>query len=129
MTKLTRLEKALGAIHDCGFESLEDLATEYYTSDLSGSPRLASTRRLSRSRKLPVLLASFHPSSAGWTKWETTRYHDEILREAEVLLLNERKRLLEHQQLQELLRQRDMGDEISGIIQDEVSSISFLSAG
>ena len=91
----TRIEKAIEAIRELGFDSVDELATRYYTADLQHRPALQHRRQLSRRRGLVDLLRSIEEDSRDkWTEWEVQRYRDEILRSAEEVLDEEFSRFV-----------------------------------
>lgn len=67
---IDRLENALESVRGSGFLRPDLLTSEYYTINLSASPKLASARRLDRNRGLPLLLSKLRESSSSWTEWE-----------------------------------------------------------
>ncbi|CAE7021160.1 hypothetical protein P3342_004698 [Pyrenophora teres f. teres] len=91
----TRIEKAIEAICELGFDSVDELATQYYTADLQHRPALQHRRQLSRRRGLVDLLRSIAEDSRDkWTEWEVQRYRDEVLRSAEEVLDEEFSRFV-----------------------------------
>lgn len=98
-----RLEYVLDVIHQSGFDSLESVVSQYYTSDFRPSPRLVSSQRLSRNRKLPAVLADLSSSATSWTEWEAQGYKGETVRSAESILAAERKKLVAPGTLQQLM--------------------------
>jgi hypothetical protein len=91
----TRIEKAIEAIRELGFDSVDELATRYYTADLQRRPALQHRRQVSRRRGLVDLLRSIEEDSRDkWTEWEVQRYRDEILRSAEEVLDEEFSRFV-----------------------------------
>jgi hypothetical protein len=125
--QVSRLEKALEAVRESGFPSLDGFVAEYYTAGLGGATKLASSRRLDRNRKLPLLLSRLRESAPSWTEWEARGYRDETLRAAESILQRERTRLSEGTELRELLESSETVDlspefldGVSHIFQDQV---------
>ncbi|KAI0192133.1 hypothetical protein F4808DRAFT_379158 [Astrocystis sublimbata] len=84
-----RLEYVLDSVERAGFENLDALISKYYTAELRNSPAISNTRRLSRKRHLPRILADLRESAPTWTDWEAQGYKDEILRSAESIMLEE----------------------------------------
>ncbi|EME40077.1 hypothetical protein DOTSEDRAFT_74812 [Dothistroma septosporum NZE10] len=86
----TRLESAVQAIRPLGFDSIDELAAQYYTADLQHRPVLSHIRQLSRRRGLTELLRAIREDARdNWTEWEVQRYRDEVLRAAEEILDDE----------------------------------------
>ncbi|EUC39703.1 hypothetical protein COCMIDRAFT_41823 [Bipolaris oryzae ATCC 44560] len=91
----TRIEKAIENIRELGFDSIDELATQYYTADLQHRPALQHRRQLSRRRGLVDLLRAIDEDSRDkWTEWEVQRYRDEVLRSAEEILDEEFSRFV-----------------------------------
>ncbi|KAH6642793.1 hypothetical protein C7974DRAFT_431161 [Boeremia exigua] len=91
----TRIEKAIEVIRELGFDSVDELATQYYTADLQRRPALQHRRQLSRRRGLVDLFRSIEEDSRDkWTEWEVQGYRDEILRSAEEILDEEFSRFV-----------------------------------
>jgi hypothetical protein len=98
-----RLENVLEFINRSGFDSLESVMSEYYTSDFRPFPRLAGSQHLSRNRKLPALLSDLRLNAASWTEWEAQGYKSEIVWSAESILATERKKLAAPSALHQLM--------------------------
>lgn len=89
-TLSSRIESAMEAIRALGFDSIDELAVQYYTADLQDRPVLAHIQRLSRRRGLTRVLASVREQVRdGWTDWEAQGYQEEIVRTAEEVLNDE----------------------------------------
>ncbi|KXS94344.1 hypothetical protein AC578_4410 [Pseudocercospora eumusae] len=85
-----RVEGAIEAIRSFGFDSIDDLATQYYAGDLHDRPNILHRRRLSRRRGLIDLLRAIREDAdTTWTEWEAATYKDEIVRSAEKVLDDE----------------------------------------
>ncbi|KAK3291694.1 uncharacterized protein B0H64DRAFT_435481 [Chaetomium fimeti] len=88
------VEERFSYVLDCarrvGFDwDFDALATQYYARDFeSGSP-LALEQRLSRNRRLPVLLAQLRQLSTTWNHWQRRGYQDETLKTAEEICARE----------------------------------------
>ncbi|KAK2800717.1 hypothetical protein FQN50_008027 [Emmonsiellopsis sp. PD_5] len=87
-----RLEKVLSAIEEAGYESLDAVATDYYTLRFSKDTLLASEQFHSRSRRLGTFLNEVHQSTKAWSKREAASYRDVVIRAAEDLFQEEVKR-------------------------------------
>ncbi|KXT02612.1 hypothetical protein AC579_1992 [Pseudocercospora musae] len=85
-----RIEGAIEAIRSFGFDSIDDLATQYYAGDLHDRPNILHRRRLSRRRGLIDLLRAIREDADNnWTEWEAAPYKDEIVRSVEKVLDDE----------------------------------------
>ncbi|KAI0406435.1 RadR putative transcriptional regulator [Xylaria palmicola] len=78
-----RFEYVLGCAQRVGFDCFDGMATQYYTTNFSPASALALEQRLSRSRRLPGLLAELRKSSSAWSAWQRRGYEDETLKAAE----------------------------------------------
>ncbi|KGO69683.1 hypothetical protein PITC_045430 [Penicillium italicum] len=85
-----RLTKVVALVEESGFESVDELVTEYYTLQV-GDAELASAQSHSRSRNLRPFLQALHESSKQWSVRESSSYKEGILRAAEELLCDEIK--------------------------------------
>ncbi|KAK2772824.1 hypothetical protein FQN53_004429 [Emmonsiellopsis sp. PD_33] len=86
-----RLEKVLLAIEEAGYESLDAVATDYYTLRFPKDTLLASEQFHSRSRRLGTFLNEVHQSTKAWSKREAASYRDVVIRAAEDLFQEEVK--------------------------------------
>lgn len=85
----TRFESVIRAVEKAGFESIDDMSTQYYTAIFKEDsvPYWAQAR--SRSRSLPTFLASLHESTKDWTDRDAQGYRQQIMHSAESVHLNE----------------------------------------
>lgn len=85
----TRFESIIRAVEKAGFESIDDMSTEYYTAIFKEDsvPYWAQAR--SRSRSLPAFLASLHESANDWMDRDVQGYRQQIMHSAESVHLNE----------------------------------------
>ncbi|KAI1384934.1 uncharacterized protein F4822DRAFT_433470 [Hypoxylon trugodes] len=88
-----RLEKVLDAIDEAGFDSVDSMATAYYTSVFPPESPLHSAQALSKRRHLRKLLVALHESSKRWDAQESHNFHEGVMRSAEDILIDEMKSL------------------------------------
>lgn len=85
-----RISFVLDSVHKAGFDSFDELAAEYYTSDeLNTMSAAFEAQRTSRSRGLRQVLETVRQKTASWSEYERSGYKDEIFRAAEALYRNE----------------------------------------
>lgn len=86
-------ERILDVIDEAGFDSVDAMASKYYgTRFKEGTmPHLAQSR--SKSRHLRRFLSSLQTSSKGWSSQDAQGYHEEIMRSAESIYVDELLRL------------------------------------
>jgi hypothetical protein len=123
-----RLEYVLESIHRSGFDGLESVISDYYTSDFRLFPRLASSQHLSRNRKLPGILSDLRTSASSWTEWEAQGYKGEIIRSAESILAAERKKLVASTTLQQFIDKHEKCDGPENAKKDEGLQAAFIIA-
>lgn len=80
-------------VEQAGFDSIDSMATHYYTAEFAEFSSVRHAQRLSRARRLRSLLASLHGSHRGWSERERTGYREEISRAAESLYAEELREL------------------------------------
>lgn len=95
-----RLEWMLECGEAAGFDSFDCLATAYYgsTSLAASSSYLAGEQHLSRSRRLPKLLADLFAAAQSWNAREQRGFHDEVLKTAEAILAAEERSMRERKE-------------------------------
>lgn len=95
-----RLEWMLECGEAAGFDSFDCLATAYYgsTSLAASSSYLAGEQHLSRSRRLPKLLADLFAAAQSWNTREQRGFHDEVLKTAEAILGAEERSMRERKE-------------------------------
>ncbi|CZR59324.1 uncharacterized protein PAC_09216 [Phialocephala subalpina] len=107
-------ERIIRAIEEAGFESVDDMATQYYTATFKEDslPYWAQSR--SRSRSLPALLASLQEGIKNWTTRDAQLYRQQIMHSAEGFFVEEiiRAKQKTAQNL-EVLRQQTCEEEAS----------------
>ncbi|PTB39329.1 hypothetical protein M441DRAFT_28480 [Trichoderma asperellum CBS 433.97] len=88
------LEERLEFMRVCasvaGFHSIDDMAKQYYTADLSHDSVISQEQRNSRHSQLPRVLSKLRKSVKTWTQWEAHRYQYEIIKSAQSLIRSER---------------------------------------
>jgi hypothetical protein len=73
-----RFEKILDCAEAAGFENFDALVTSYYNAskeDFDESSYLANEQRLSRSRRLPKVIADVFEATKNWSVWESRGIH------------------------------------------------------
>ncbi|KAH8653257.1 hypothetical protein BGZ60DRAFT_419837 [Tricladium varicosporioides] len=88
-----RFEKILDCTEAAGFENFDALVTSYYNAskeDFDESSYLANEQRLSRSRRLPKVIADVFEGAKNWSVLESRGFHEEILKTTELMLASER---------------------------------------
>jgi hypothetical protein len=88
-----RFEKILDCTEAAGFENFDAMVTAYYNTskeDFDESSFLANEQRLSRSRRLPKVIADVYEGTKDWSVWERRGFHEEILKTTESMLASER---------------------------------------
>ncbi|KUJ19764.1 uncharacterized protein LY89DRAFT_459988 [Mollisia scopiformis] len=85
----TRFERVIKYVEEAGFESIDDMTTQYYTTVFKEDsvPYWAQSR--SRSRTLPGFLTSVHESTKTWTIRDVQSYQQHVTKIAESIYLNE----------------------------------------
>ncbi|KAI9788274.1 MAG: hypothetical protein M1816_007040 [Peltula sp. TS41687] len=84
-----RFEYVLECAQRVGFNSFDASASQYYTVNFSDTSTLFHEQRLSRSRRLPEILAELRRTSETWTPWERRGHQEEILKTAEQIFAAE----------------------------------------
>jgi hypothetical protein len=85
----TRFESVLRAVEKAGFESVDDMLTQYYTAIFKEDSVPYWTQMRSRSRSLPAFLASLQESTKYWTDRDAQGYRQQIMHSAENVHLSE----------------------------------------
>ncbi|KAI8944362.1 hypothetical protein F4801DRAFT_223458 [Xylaria longipes] len=78
-----QLEYVLSCAQRVGFDSFDTMALHYYTRNFNPASAIALEQHLSRSRRLPELLAELRKQSTNWSAWQRRGYQDETLKTAE----------------------------------------------
>lgn len=85
-----RFSSIMKQVEAAGFESFDDLVTAYYRETFTATSSLANEQRLSRNRRLPKVISDVFQATRDWTTWERYGFHEEILKTAEAMLVEER---------------------------------------
>ncbi|KAI1027911.1 hypothetical protein LB503_011919 [Fusarium chuoi] len=72
-----------------GFESFDDLVTSYYADEFEEASKLFHEQRFSRIRRLPGVFAEILEGARKWEPSERRGLGEEVLREAEAVLMLE----------------------------------------
>ncbi|KAF2029787.1 hypothetical protein EK21DRAFT_112653 [Setomelanomma holmii] len=86
-----RLSHVLKAVAAAGFDSLDDAVVTYYAEALKDDERLRQEQRLSRIRRLPVLLKELHLAAQGWGQWQRRGFQEQIIKSTEDIVIAELK--------------------------------------
>lgn len=84
-----RLVHILKAVAAAGFDSLDDAVLAYYTENLKDEDQLRQQQRLSRIRRLPVLLKELHLAAQDWGPWQRRGFHEQIIKSTEDIIVTE----------------------------------------
>ncbi|KAJ5218410.1 uncharacterized protein N7498_000509 [Penicillium cinerascens] len=84
-----RVAYVLEAAKAAGYETLDELIVDYYTTCFDEGTPLYGQQRLSRSRSLPQFLAACCDAAGGWSDWERKGFREEILKGVEDILVRE----------------------------------------
>jgi hypothetical protein len=85
----TRLSHVLKAVSAAGFDSLDDAVVAYYVQSLKHNKRLWQEQRLSRIRRLPVLLEQLHLAAQSWGEWQRRSFQEQIIKSTEDIVVAE----------------------------------------
>ncbi|PKK47308.1 hypothetical protein CI102_9087 [Trichoderma harzianum] len=87
------LNKRFQSIMECvgamGFESFDELVTSYYVDEFEEASQLFHEQRFSRHRRLPVVFADILEGARRWKPSERRGLGEEVLKEAEAVLIAE----------------------------------------
>lgn len=78
-----RFEYVLDCARKVGFETFDNMASQYYAQNFDTNSSLAMDQRVSRNRHLPAMLADIRQNSGNWSSWERRGFQDETLKTAE----------------------------------------------
>ena len=84
-----RFENVFKAVEEAGFESIDDMSTQYYTANFKEDTVSHWAQSRSRSRSLHAFLASLHASTNNWSDREVQGYRQQITGAAESLYVSE----------------------------------------
>jgi hypothetical protein len=85
----SRIQHIIRAVQEAGFESIDDMATQYYTAQFEEDTASYWAQSLSRSHSLYTFLSSLHRSTSAWSERDIQRYRQQILAAAESLYASE----------------------------------------
>ncbi|GAP88119.2 putative transcriptional regulator [Rosellinia necatrix] len=97
MTLEERFEYVLGHAQRAGFDSFDSMALHYYARNFHPNSALSLEQRLSRTRRVPELLAELRKQSETWGTWQRRGYQDEIVKAAEEICAAECNELRGHE--------------------------------
>ncbi|KAH6613203.1 hypothetical protein C7974DRAFT_77040 [Boeremia exigua] len=72
-----------------GFRTFDEVIAAYYTELFEPTSPLYKEQRLSRNRRLPQLLNTFHNAAKDWAEWERRGFREQITQGAEEILVEE----------------------------------------
>ncbi|PSK46154.1 hypothetical protein B9Z65_5122 [Elsinoe australis] len=72
-----------------GFSSFDEAVVQYYTARFDSASPLCHDQRLSRNRRLPLLMSTLHRSSKDWSEWERRGFQEQMTLGAEDVLVSE----------------------------------------
>lgn len=85
----TRFESIIKAVEEAGFESIDDMSTQYYTATFKEDTVSHWAQSRSRSRSLHAFLATLHASTNNWSDREVQGYQRQIAEAAESVYVTE----------------------------------------
>ncbi|KAI1027290.1 hypothetical protein LB504_008112 [Fusarium proliferatum] len=84
-----RFQNIMECVGAMGFESFDDLVTSYYADEFEEASKLFHEQRFSRIRRLPGVFAEILEGARRWEPSERRGLGEEVLREAEAVLMLE----------------------------------------
>lgn len=84
-----RFQNIMECVGAMGFESFDDLVTSYYADEFEEASKLFHEQRFSRIRRLPGVFAEILEGARKWEPSERRGLGEEVLREAEAVLMLE----------------------------------------
>ncbi|KAF5592500.1 Basic-leucine zipper (bZIP) transcription factor [Fusarium pseudocircinatum] len=84
-----RFQNIMECVGTMGFESFDDLVTSYYADEFEEASKLFHEQRFSRIRRLPGVFAEILEGSRRWEPSERRGLGEEVLKEAEAVLMLE----------------------------------------
>jgi hypothetical protein len=81
-----RFEFMRACAYAAGFNSVDEMAKQYYTADFSHDSVISREQRDSRHSQLPQLFSKLRKSVKTWTQWEAHRYQYEIIKSAQSVI-------------------------------------------
>lgn len=121
-----RFETVIKAVEEAGFESIDDLTTQYYTANFKEDTVSHWAQSRSRSRSLHAFLASLHASTNNWSDREVQGYRQQITEAAESLYVSElsyaRKDIMQNRDT----RSQIQGEKASSPVTQSAMSVQSL---
>ena len=121
-----RFESIIRAVEGAGFESIDDMSTQYYTATFQEDTISHWAQSRSRSRSLYAFLASLHASTNTWTDREVQGYRQQITEAAESLYVGELSNAMEDIMQNGRRRSQALGEKVSSPISPTASSVQRL---
>ncbi|KAK1981461.1 hypothetical protein LZ30DRAFT_781994 [Colletotrichum cereale] len=84
-----RLERVLHIVEENGFDSIDSMASTYYTSELLDDSFLRPIQATSRTRRLRSLISDLQASHKSWNGRERRAFAGEVVRSAEGICSDE----------------------------------------
>lgn len=84
-----RISKVTERAIAVGFSSFDEAVVQYYTARFDSASPLCHDQRLSRNRRLPLLMSTLHRSSKDWSEWERRGFQEQMTLGAEDVLVSE----------------------------------------
>ena len=122
----TRFENLIKAVHEAGFESIDDMSAQYYTATFEEDTVSYWAQSRSRSRFLHAFLASLHASIDNWSDREIQGYRQQILEAAESFHVSELSDAREDLIQSEERRSQPLGENASSPISQTAMSVQSL---
>jgi hypothetical protein len=94
----TRFDRILEVIEEAGFDSIDNMASCYYTTKFSPSSLCASAQSLSRRRHLRRFLEDVREDARTWEQGEAQGYQEGILGSAVSVCIDELRRFKENRE-------------------------------
>lgn len=85
----SRFEQVIRAVEDAGFESIDDMSTQYYTGNFREDSISFEAQSRSRRRSLHTFLQALHSSAGHWSSREVQGYRHQLIGAAENLYIDE----------------------------------------
>ena len=121
-----RFETVIKAVEAAGFESIDDLSTQYYTANFKEDTVSHWAQSRSRARSLHAFLASLHASTNNWSDREVQGYRQQIMEAAESLYVSElscaRKDIMQNRDT----RSQTQGEKASSPVTQSAMSVQNL---
>ena len=85
----SRFERILDIVEEAGFDSIDSMAAEYYAATFKEDTMAHWAQSSSKSRYLQRLLSALHSATKNWSTEEARGYHEQIVRSAEGIYVEE----------------------------------------